>query len=125
MDSDYQSAIQHCLQGVEISMDPFYTIVVKLALGPAYVLNGQLQEAEDTLQEVLSFSREFAGEKMELVVLSALSLISFLKGETQALTTAEELDHELLAKDINSMYIWQSSNLCAEFIAPGRSDPRC
>jgi len=104
MDGDSQSAIEHCRQGVEISMDPLYSLMVKLQLGECYVLGSQLQEAEDIWQEILAFSREFAGEKYEIIASGLLSSISFLKGDVQALTAAEEILRRLLETGIKSFY---------------------
>jgi class 3 adenylate cyclase/tetratricopeptide (TPR) repeat protein len=106
MDSDYQSAIQHARQGVEISMDPFYSIMAKQGLGSAYLFNGQLQEGEDVWKEILSFGREFAGENSEIAARSILSMLSFLKGETQDLTAAEEALGELLSMGQKGIYVW-------------------
>jgi tetratricopeptide (TPR) repeat protein len=106
MDGDYQSAIQHARQGVEISMDPFYSIVAKHALGSAYLFNGQLQEGEDIWKEILSFGREFAGEQTEIGARSILSMLSFLKGETQDLTAAEEVLREILSMGLKGIYVW-------------------
>jgi tetratricopeptide (TPR) repeat protein len=65
MAGDHQSAIQHGRQGVEISMDPFYSIAVaSQPLAMCYMILGQLQEAEDLWQEMFSFGRELAGERL-------------------------------------------------------------
>jgi tetratricopeptide (TPR) repeat protein len=66
-------------------------------LGVYYVYNGQLQEAEDTMQEVLAFGREFSGEFMEDIAQGVLSLVSFLKGDLQSLATAEDVARKILA----------------------------
>jgi class 3 adenylate cyclase/tetratricopeptide (TPR) repeat protein len=115
MDGDYQSAIQPCLQGVEISMDPFYSIFVKMGLGAAYLSNGQLQEAEDIYQEILSFSREFAGESFEMIARVLLSIISSLKGELEALAVAEEALNEILEAGLKSVYVQLGTGLAANF----------
>jgi len=104
MDGDSQSAIQYLRQGVEISMDPLYSFMVKLPLGECYVLGSQLQDAEDLWQEILAFSRESAGEKYEIMALGLLSSISFLKGEVQALTAAEEILRRILETGLKSLY---------------------
>jgi class 3 adenylate cyclase/tetratricopeptide (TPR) repeat protein len=115
MDGDYQSAIQPCRQGVEISMDPFYSIFVKMGLGAAYLSNGQLQEAEDIYQEILSFSREFAGESFEMIARVLLSIISSLKGELEALAVAEEALNEILETGLKSVYVQLGTGLAANF----------
>jgi class 3 adenylate cyclase/tetratricopeptide (TPR) repeat protein/predicted transcriptional regulator len=111
MEGDYQSAIQHCQQGVEISMDPFYSIFAKVPLGASCLHIGQLQEAEDIWQEVLSFGREYAGESVELSARATLSVISLLKGETQDLTAAEAVLHEMLSVGVKGPYISLCSGL--------------
>jgi class 3 adenylate cyclase/tetratricopeptide (TPR) repeat protein/ribosomal protein L40E/energy-coupling factor transporter ATP-binding protein EcfA2 len=109
MDGDYQSAIEHSRQGVEISMDPFYSIVAKCTLAAGYLFSGQLQEGEGIWQEILSFSREYAGKLIELSARSALSLISFVKGDTQALTAAEDELQEMQLVGAKGNYLQLSS----------------
>jgi class 3 adenylate cyclase/tetratricopeptide (TPR) repeat protein/predicted transcriptional regulator len=111
MDGDYQSAIQHCQQGVEISMDPLYSIFAKIPLGSSCLFIGQLQEAENIWQETLSFSREYAGEFLELPARAILSIISLLKGETQDLTVAEAVLHEMLSVGLKGLYVQLCSAL--------------
>jgi tetratricopeptide (TPR) repeat protein len=113
MDGDHQSAIQHARQGVEISMDPFYSFMGKQALGVAYLSNGQLQEGEDAWKEILSFGGEFAGGNSEIGARSILSMLAFLKGETQDLTAAEEALRELLSMGLKGVYVWMLSGLAA------------
>jgi class 3 adenylate cyclase/tetratricopeptide (TPR) repeat protein len=105
MDGDYQSAIQHARQGVEISMDPIYSIFAKVPLASSSISVGQLQEAEDIFQEILSFGREYGGEFFELSLQGILPFFSFLKGETLDLTKAEDVLHEMLLVGVKGTYV--------------------
>jgi class 3 adenylate cyclase/energy-coupling factor transporter ATP-binding protein EcfA2 len=111
MDGDYQSGIEHGRQGVEVSMDPFYGITAKEALAAAYLFNGQIQEGEGCWQEILSFGREHNGELVELIAQCSLSFLSFAKGDTQDLTTAEDALHEIQLLGAKSVYL----SLCSGF----------
>lgn len=62
LESDRSSAIECLKEALAISADPFYSLFVKLALGTAYVAVGKDIEAEEILNEVVSFSKQFGCE---------------------------------------------------------------
>ena len=58
LDGDFPSAIKLSQQALQISLDPFFSTFPKMILGQGYALSGQFQEAHDTSQEILNFSRD-------------------------------------------------------------------
>ncbi len=60
--NDHSSAIECLKEALEISADPFYSLFVKLALGTTYASAGKTAEAEEILDEVVSFSKRFGCE---------------------------------------------------------------
>jgi class 3 adenylate cyclase/tetratricopeptide (TPR) repeat protein len=62
LESDSSSAIECLKEALEISEDPFYSLFVKLSLGTTYASAGKAAEAEEILNEVISFSKKFGCE---------------------------------------------------------------
>jgi len=102
MDGDFPSAIEHCRQGIEISADPYYTYMPRMWLAFCYLSNGQLEESEDVLKEVLAFSRESGSGYLEDTAHEMLAWASFARGDTQALATVEDIVHKMLTQGIKS-----------------------
>jgi tetratricopeptide (TPR) repeat protein len=81
LDGDFPSAIECSKRAIEVSADPFYTETPRLILGISYLANGQLQEADDSLQEVLAYSRDFGAECLGTPAYMALGMIAILSGQ--------------------------------------------
>jgi class 3 adenylate cyclase/tetratricopeptide (TPR) repeat protein len=77
---DNPSAIKHFERAIQDSADPFYSHFPRLNLGITYLLDGQFQEAEDALQEVLTFSRNFGTEGLGSLAYAGLGVVSIVKG---------------------------------------------
>jgi class 3 adenylate cyclase/tetratricopeptide (TPR) repeat protein/ribosomal protein L40E len=102
---DFTSAIESLRQAVEISVDPFYTQFAKSALGACYALNGQLQEGEDVLQEVLTYSHKFGSEGIGIVSQAILGVLLIAKGQmNQGLGLIENAQHECLENGRKYLY---------------------
>jgi class 3 adenylate cyclase/tetratricopeptide (TPR) repeat protein/energy-coupling factor transporter ATP-binding protein EcfA2 len=99
------SAIESLRQAVEISADPFYDQFAKSALGVCYALNGQLREGEDTLQEVLAYSREFGSEGIGTYSQAILGVLLIAKGQmNQGLRLVEDAQRECLENGRKYLY---------------------
>jgi len=89
-DGNFPAAIECKKKAIRIAEDPFYSQFSRLTLGMAYAQNGQYQEAEEPLQEVMSYSRDFGCELLETLASATLGLISIAKGQmSQGLKMAE------------------------------------
>jgi class 3 adenylate cyclase/tetratricopeptide (TPR) repeat protein len=90
IEGDFPSAIESFQKGVQISADPFYTQMPRCMLGFSYLYNGQLQEAEEELQEVDAYSEDSGCEVLGTPTQMGLAAISVGKGQiSQGLRTFE------------------------------------
>ena len=91
IEGDFPSAIECFQRGVQISADPFYTQMPRCLLGISYGYNGQLQEAEKELREVIAYSKDFGCESLGTPAQMSLAAISIANGQmSQGLRTLEE-----------------------------------
>jgi len=77
---DIPSAIKSLKRAIQISADPYYFHFPGANLGINYLLGGQFQEAEDALNEVLTFSRTFGLEAFGSIAYTCLGVVSIVKG---------------------------------------------
>ena len=77
---DNPSAIKYFERAIQVSADPFYSHFPRLDLGITYLLDGQFQEAEDALKEVLTFSRNFGTEGPGSMAYACLGVVTIFKG---------------------------------------------
>ncbi len=77
---DMSSAIECCKEGLRVSVDPWFSQILKMMLGIINAMTDQLQEAEGLLREVVAFSQKFgsgmAGTSAQLL----LGLVLIKKG---------------------------------------------
>jgi tetratricopeptide (TPR) repeat protein len=81
LDGDIAAALDCFKNGVKAAEDPIYYYLPSLGLGGCYAFNGQLQEAEDVLKDVVRYSRQFGNELFETPARSWLGLVLFAKGQ--------------------------------------------
>ncbi|MGD2125906.1 MAG: adenylate/guanylate cyclase domain-containing protein [Desulfobacteraceae bacterium] len=62
MSGDFISAIESYKRSIGLSTDPYYSQWPRMLLCLSYVSNGQFQEAEEALQELLTYTRKFRVE---------------------------------------------------------------
>jgi len=80
MDDDLPSEIECAQRALEVAADPFYALLAKIQLGTAYVFSGRIQEAEQLLQECLSFSRDFGLELIDPLLEACLAAVTLFSG---------------------------------------------
>lgn len=91
MRGDFLAAIASSNKATQTAQDPFFAQFPRYLLGVSYVKNGQYQEAEEALQEVASYSRDFGCEQLGTLTQISLGLISIVKGQmSQGLKMIEE-----------------------------------
>ena len=91
VDGNFQASIDAFSKGIQTAADPFYSQFPRFLLGSAYVKNGQYQEAEEALQEVASYSRDFGCELLGTPTHALLGLVYTAKGQmAQGLKMIEE-----------------------------------
>jgi class 3 adenylate cyclase/tetratricopeptide (TPR) repeat protein len=77
---DFRSAIECLQRAIQVSVDPIYSNSARFMLGMSYVSTGQLQEAENTLEEVIRYSKDFGAEFLGTLSQGVLSIVSIAKG---------------------------------------------
>jgi len=77
---DFASAIDWYKRAIEVGADPFYSHWGRMFLGFAYVFNGQFLEAEEALQEIMSYCEKFGCELYRPYAYSFLAIIMVGKG---------------------------------------------
>ncbi len=106
VDGDFPPAIEAIKKAVQTAADPFYSQFSRFSLGLGNAQSGQFQEAEEALQEVASYSRDFGCELLGTPTHALLGLVSIAKGEMgQGLKMIEET---LLACHENQRRCWHA-----------------
>jgi tetratricopeptide (TPR) repeat protein len=77
---DIPSSIKSLERAIQVSADPFYSNFPILILGSNYLSGGRFQEAEDALEEVLTFSRNFGTEILGSLAYAGLGVVAIVKG---------------------------------------------
>jgi tetratricopeptide (TPR) repeat protein len=77
---DIPSAIKSLERSIQVSADPFYSKFPILMLGNYYLSGGRFQDAEDALEEVLTFSRNFGTECVGSWAYACLGVVAIVKG---------------------------------------------
>jgi class 3 adenylate cyclase/tetratricopeptide (TPR) repeat protein len=80
MSGGFSSAIECYQRAILLSADPYYSQWPRMLLCLSYVSNGQYQEAEGTLQELLNYTRDFGVEIIGTPANSILGIILIGKG---------------------------------------------
>jgi class 3 adenylate cyclase len=80
---DFESAIKCFRSATDVSADPFYTQWARLLAGVCYLLKGQLQEAEEALQEVVSFCENLSCGVFQPIACACLGVPWIAKGRMQ------------------------------------------
>jgi class 3 adenylate cyclase/tetratricopeptide (TPR) repeat protein len=105
MDGDFQASIDACNKAVQTAADPFYSEFPRFLLGSGFTQNGQFLKAEEALQEVASYSRDFGCELLGTPTHAFLGLISIAKGQMgQGLKMIEEALHACHENQRRSWY---------------------
>jgi class 3 adenylate cyclase/tetratricopeptide (TPR) repeat protein len=80
-DDELMSAIEACKNAAKLAADPYYYQFSNLLLGAAYLQNGQIQEAEQSIREVLSFTTEYGCENVGIPAKANSGLLMMAKGQ--------------------------------------------
>ena len=90
-DGDLPPFIEQTQRAARIAADPMYYQVCLFFLGLGYLSNGQIQEAEKALDEVVTFSEEFGNEIIGAPAQAFLGVVLIAKGNmSQGLKLLEE-----------------------------------
>ena len=89
---DLPSAIERFQKAIQISLDPVFSQSARLMLGVSFVSYGQLQEAENSLEEVIRFNEKFGIDILGTLARGLLSIVLIAKGNlSQGIRIAEDV----------------------------------
>jgi len=77
---DLISAKNSYKKAIQISLDPFYTELVRIFLSACYIIQENFQEAELELKKVLQFSKNFGAEIIGIPAYAWLGVVLIVKG---------------------------------------------
>jgi tetratricopeptide (TPR) repeat protein len=77
---DFPAAIQSLQRSIGASVDPIFSNSARFMLGMSYLSNGQFQEAEKTLEEVIQYSTDFGAEFLGTLAQGAVGIVSIARG---------------------------------------------
>jgi len=80
LEGDIASAMDCFQNAVKVAEDPSFYYLPSLSLGGCYVSNGQFQEAEDLLNDVVLHSQQFGNELWGELASAYLGVVLFAKG---------------------------------------------
>jgi tetratricopeptide (TPR) repeat protein len=94
MDGDFSSAIECHRKAIQLSRDPYYIEVPRLALGMSYFSSGLYQEAKSALQQVLTYSERLGCETLGTPAKAFLGGLSIVGGQmSQGARAIEEAEN--------------------------------
>ena len=104
-DGNLQSAKQCLIEALHISQDPYFGYIVRYILGALYVYGGQFQEAEEALQQVVAYSREYGVKQIGIPANMYLGAALIGKGQMRrGLEIIEEAQGLFLNNDNKGFY---------------------
>ena len=80
LDGDIAAAMDCYRNAVKVAEDPIFYYFPSLILGALYAYNGQLQEAEDLLKDVVLYSQQCGNELTGQLASTFLGVVLFAKG---------------------------------------------
>lgn len=97
---NFLSALDYLHRAIEVSVDPFYSQCSRCLAGACYVMNGQFQEAEAALVEVLAYSQEFGCDVLTTPASLFLGVVLISKGKfNQGLNMIEDAKRSCLKNE--------------------------
>ena len=102
---DFPSAIECLQRAIQVSVDPIFSNSARFMLGMNYLFTGQFKEAENTLDEVIRYSKHFGTEFLGTLAQGALSMVSIAKGNlSQGVKIAEDTQRVFLENENRYRY---------------------
>jgi tetratricopeptide (TPR) repeat protein len=105
MRGDFHSAIECLESGIRFSADPFYSQTLRTLLGLSYLSTNQLDKAETTLEEILTYSEKFGVGLIGTFACICMGVLLIAKGRmSQGLELIAEGQRTFLENDRRGMY---------------------
>jgi len=105
-DNDLTAAIEAYEKAVQVGVEPFYVEFIRMNLALAYIMNGQIEEAENAINCVLEFSQGSGAWITGIPARVFYGAAMIAKGQMGAgLKRLEEGKQELLARGFMPYYL--------------------
>ncbi len=78
---DFPSAIECCQAAIQASLDPMLYYVVKTQLALSFFNEGRIKEAEEVIEETITFSKDYGSEWIGSGAKGVMGLVLIAKGE--------------------------------------------
>ena len=105
LDGDITAALDCFKNAVKVSEDPIYYYLPSLGLGTSYAFNGELQEAEDILNDVVLYSQQFGNEQLGTPANSWLGVVLFAQGHmAKGLKTIQQVQRSFIENQRKGSY---------------------
>jgi tetratricopeptide (TPR) repeat protein len=102
---DFYSAIECLESGIRLSVDPFYSQLLRLGLGSSYLLSNQLDKAETALEEAMAYSQKFGVGWIGTQACIYMGVLLIGKGQmSQGLKLLEEGQRDCLENQVRTLY---------------------
>jgi len=111
---DMKSSQKSCEKAMEVAVDSFYSQFPKIALGAAYFLGGQLQEAENVLQSALYFCEKRGIGQSSVICQLFLAPTLIAKGQMQQGTELLEKAQKTLIRNQRRVHYALSEYILGE-----------
>jgi class 3 adenylate cyclase/tetratricopeptide (TPR) repeat protein len=107
LNGDFSSALESVQKELQLSVDPFYSLMAKWSLGMTYVISGQFKEAEAPLNEFVTYSQQMGCEIMEAHAVGFLAVVSMVEGQMgQGLRMLEQSRQMSLDQESPLVYVY-------------------
>jgi tetratricopeptide (TPR) repeat protein len=102
---DSHKGIECCESGIRVSAEPFYSAALRTVLGMNYLFANQLDKAEITLEEVLTYSQKFGAGVIGAIASMFMGMALIAKGRmSQGLALLTEAQQSFLENQRRGMY---------------------
>lgn len=103
-DDEFVSAIEASKNATLLAADPYYYQFCNVLLGVAYFQNGQIQEGEQSIRDVLTFTMKHGCENLGIPASANLGIIRMAKGQLgQGLKEVEEAIQVMIEKESRAL----------------------
>jgi tetratricopeptide (TPR) repeat protein len=111
-DDEIVATIEACKNAKQLAADPYYYQFSNLLLGIAQFQNGQFQEGEQAIRDVLSFTTEYGCENVGIPASANLGLLMMAKGQmSQGLKEVEEAKRVMTEEGNRAFQVLYELNL--------------
>jgi len=105
-DNDLTTAIEAYEKAIQVGVEPFYVEFIRMNLALAYIMNGQIEEAENAINCVLEFSQDSGAWITGIPAMAFYGAVLIAKGQMGAgLKRLEEGKQELLTSGFMVYYL--------------------